>query len=155
CPGAVEGDLELPGIEAVQNLASLDVLILGDVDLLDDARNVSRDADLVGFDIRVIRRHHSTAGDVPIAAGDQRQRQQREQRPARPAPVPMLGRLFGLRGFLDWPFRLLSWRLIRLLSWKLRRQLARGVAPRGRRLGHVRTYRNYGRVGGHGPSFGA
>ena len=80
--GAVESDLELPGIEAVQNLASLDVLVLRDVDLLDDAGDVGRDADLVGFDIRIVRRHHLAAGDVPVGAGDQRQRQQRKQRPA-------------------------------------------------------------------------
>ncbi len=36
-PGAVESDLELPRIEAIQNLASRDTLVLRDVDLPDDA----------------------------------------------------------------------------------------------------------------------
>ena len=56
----------------------MDVLVVGDVDLLDDAGDVGRDADLVGFDIGVVGRHHLAAGDVPVAASDQRERQQRE-----------------------------------------------------------------------------
>ena len=55
------------------------MLVLGDVDLLDDAGDIGRDADLVGFDIGVVRRHHLAAGHVPIPAGDQRERQQQKQ----------------------------------------------------------------------------
>ena len=62
------------------------MLVLGDVDLLDDPGNIGRNADLVGFDVGVIRRHDLAAGDVPIAAGNQRKRKQNEQGPAHQGP---------------------------------------------------------------------
>src|SRR4029077_12642547 len=77
--GVVDGDLKLPRIEAVQDLARIDMLVISDVDLFDDASDVGRDADLVGLDIRVVRRHHLAAGDVPVGAGDQYERQQHKQ----------------------------------------------------------------------------
>ena len=75
---ARERDRELEIIEAVQDLTRLDMLILRDIDVLDDAGDVGRDADLVGFDIGVVHRHHLAAGDIPIGAGDQQERQQQE-----------------------------------------------------------------------------
>ena len=42
------------------------------------------------IDVRVVGRHHLPAGDVPIAADDQRYRQQREQHPANPLAAPQL-----------------------------------------------------------------
>ena len=66
--GVVERDLELPRIEPIENLAGFDLLVVLHVDVLDDARDVGRDADLVGFDIGVVGRHHLAAGDVPVRA---------------------------------------------------------------------------------------
>ena len=83
--GAVERVTERQVIEAIEHLAGVDMLVLGYVDLFHDSRDVGRDADLVGFDIGVVGRHHLTAGDVPVGAGDQGERQQRKQRPAGPA----------------------------------------------------------------------
>jgi len=55
-------------------------VIVPDVDLLDDAGNVGRDADLIGP--RHSRRPSTSRGrgHVPIGAGDQGKRQQRKQR---------------------------------------------------------------------------
>ena len=83
----VEGDLELTGIQAIQDLALVDVLVLGDVDLLDDAGDVGRDADRLGVDIGIVRRHHLAASDVPVGAGNQCERQQRKHCPADGPPV--------------------------------------------------------------------
>jgi hypothetical protein len=72
--GALQSEPEREIVQAEQYLAPFDVLVVADVDLLDDAGDVGRDADLVGFDISVVGRHHTAAGNVPIAAGDQCER---------------------------------------------------------------------------------
>ncbi len=73
--GIVEGDLELPGIEAVEHLAGGDVLILRDIHIFDDAGDVGRDANLLGFDIGVISGHDLAAAEVPVTSSDERERQ--------------------------------------------------------------------------------
>ena len=83
------------GSRRYEYFARLDVLVVGDVDVLDDAWNVGGDADRVGFDIGVVRRHHLTAGDIPITAGDQRERRQRKQRPPCPRPARRPRRFLG------------------------------------------------------------
>ena len=91
--GARKRELERQIIKAVQDLAGLDMLVLRDIDFLDDAGDIGRDADLVGFDIGVVHRHHLAAGDIPVSAGDQRERQQQKQPPAHPPPGRRLCRL--------------------------------------------------------------
>ena len=77
--GAVERVAERAIVQAEQDVAGLDVLVVGDIDLLDDAGDVGRDADGVGFDIGVVRPHHLAAGDIPVGAADQGERQQGKQ----------------------------------------------------------------------------
>lgn len=84
--GVVDGDLELPGIETIENLPRRHILIVGDLDVLHDAGDVGRDSDLLGVDIGIVGRHHLTAGDVPVTGDDENKRQQRKQRPANPLP---------------------------------------------------------------------
>ncbi len=88
--GIVERDLELPGIETVEDLARRHVLVVDDVDLLHNAGNVGGYADLVGVHIGIVGRHHLPARDVPVEARDQGERQQREQRRA-PLQAPAAG----------------------------------------------------------------
>ena len=73
--GALQREPERQIVEAIQHPAGLDMLVLRDIDFLHDAGHVSRDADLVRFDISVIGRHHLAAGDIPISPGDQCDRQ--------------------------------------------------------------------------------
>jgi hypothetical protein len=64
--GALQREPErqiIEAVEAVEDLAGIDALVLRDVDLLDDAGHVGGDADLVGFAVGVVRRHHLAAGD--------------------------------------------------------------------------------------------
>ena len=147
--GALKSELEREIVQAEENLARFDLLIVPDVDFLDDAGDVGRDTDFVSFDIRVVRRHHSAAGDIPVTANDQGEREQREQRPPQPAPARRWRSLFGLRGPLDRPVRLRMWKSLWLLLWRPRRLLSWGVAPCGRHLGRIGAKRNYGRISGH------
>jgi hypothetical protein len=62
------------------------MLVVGDVDLFHDPRNVGRDTNRVGFDIGVVRRHHLAAGDIPVGSSNQGERQNGKQRPANPGP---------------------------------------------------------------------
>jgi hypothetical protein len=79
--GIVERDLELPRVQPVQNLAGFDLLIVLHRHVLDDARHIGGNPDLLGLDIGVVGRHHLTAGDVVIAGGEQHCRQERKQTP--------------------------------------------------------------------------
>jgi hypothetical protein len=54
----------------IQNLAAVDVPILRDIDVLDDAGDVGGHPNFVGFDIGVVGRHDLAAGDVPVLTGD-------------------------------------------------------------------------------------
>ena len=89
--GILKRDLKLTRIEAVENLASFDVFVVLDRDVLHDAGHVGRDADAIGLHICVVGRHDLTAGHVGISADEQNERQQRKQRPAHaitPAQAP-------------------------------------------------------------------
>ena len=107
--GARKRDPERQIIEAVQDLAGLDLLVLRDIDFPDDAGDIGRDADLVGLDESVVHRHHLPAGDIPITAGNEHKRQQQKQRPAQPAPGRRLWRVLGRSRRLD--------RLVRSPLW--------------------------------------
>ena len=98
--GIVDRDLELARIEPVKHLPGRDVLVIRDVDVLDDAGYVSRDADLLGADIGVVGRHDAAAGDVPVDADQERDRHQGEQYPARPVAPLEAAQLFGRRSAL-------------------------------------------------------
>ena len=89
--GALQRQPERLVVEAEQDVADGDLLVLADVDLLDDARHVGRDADHVRLHVGVLGRHVAPAGHVLVAADRERQRQGREQHRAEPAAL-------GLRG---------------------------------------------------------
>ncbi len=74
----LECDLELLRIEPVQHLSDGHMLVVADVNVLHDAGDIGGNTDLVGIDIGVVSRHHRAAGDVPIGAGEQHDRQHRE-----------------------------------------------------------------------------
>ena len=90
--GVIESDLVLARTKSIEHLAGGNVLIVGHVDLLDDAGDIAGNADLLGFHIGVIGRHHLTSGHVPPASGHEGKRQQRERGPAHNFPLPRLGR---------------------------------------------------------------
>ena len=128
--GVVERDLKLQGVEAVENLAGRDVLVVVHVHVFDDAGHVGRDPDLVGFHIGIIRRHDLAAGDVPVTADQKRKRQEREQRPAHPVAAPEPADLLRGGGWFLGP----RFRLRRRRKRQRSRSFRRLIADRRRRL---------------------
>ena len=66
------------GIDVANNQHVDPGQVLYRLDPLDDAGNVGRDANRLGLDIGVVRRHHLAADDVPVGASNQGKRQQRK-----------------------------------------------------------------------------
>jgi len=74
-------------VEPKKNLPGRDVLVFPDLDRLDHAGHIGRQADLIGLDIGVVGRHVGASLEVEIGADKQHDRQQQKQRTPQPAPA--------------------------------------------------------------------
>ena len=95
--GTIQRVAVMPGPQRVENLTARDALVFLHVNLRDYSRHIGRNADRVGFHIRIVGRHARATRGVGDPGDDERQRQQQKQHDTQPATRGRRSRLHRRR----------------------------------------------------------